>query len=190
LKACLRDSLQVTRGLGEDVSVAGFSLGGLLAAYAAQNEPIHKAVAIVPFLGFIWLPARFGERLSKWALRFPNRFFWWDPWLRERQLPAHGYPRYSTHALAQALQLANEVVASARARRPEAQESIVAINTREPAVSNRAAVKLAKLWLARGGDVRVERFGDLPFAHDVIEPKRYPDIAGRLTPRLVDLIDG
>ena len=190
LKACLRDSLQLTRGLGDDVSVAGFSLGGLLSAYAAQNEAIHKAVAIVPFLGFIGMPTRLGARLSNWALRIPNRFFWWDPWLRERQLPAHGYPRYSTHALAQALQLANEVMASAGARPPLARHAIVAINTREPAVSNRAAVKLAKLWQAHGADARVERLSDLPFAHDVIEPKRYPDIARRLMPRLVDLIDG
>jgi len=126
----------------------------------------------------------------RFALHFPNRFFWWDPWLRERQLPAHGYPRYSTHALAQALKLAEELSESARAAAPVAANIVVAINTREPAVSNRAALKLANFWQARGANVRVERFRDLPFAHDVIEPKRYPDVAQRLLPRLVDLIDG
>lgn len=190
LKACLRDSLEVARGLGEEVSVAGFSLGGLLTACAAQSEPLHKAVAIVPFLGLIWMPTRLGEFAARAALHFPNRFFWWDPWLRERQLPAHGYPRYSTHALAQGLKLAYELMADARVRAPAAEELIVAINVREPAVSNRAAVKLADLWKAHGANVRVERFRDLPFAHDVIEPKRYPDIALRLQPRLVELIDG
>jgi pimeloyl-ACP methyl ester carboxylesterase len=190
LKACLNDSLRLAAGLGEEISVAGFSLGGLLTAWAAQTEPLHKAVAIVPFLGFIWMPTRLGEIAARLALHFPNRFFWWDPWLREKQLPAHGYPRYSTHALAQGLKLANELTGAARARPPAAQEVIVAINVREPAVSNRAAVKLAGLWKARGANVRVERFRDLPFAHDVIEPKRYPDIALRLQPRLVELIDG
>ncbi len=190
LKACLRDSLEVARGLGEEVSVAGFSLGGLLAACAGQVESLHKAVAIVPFLGFIWMPTRLSEFASRMALHFPNRFFWWDPWLREKQLPAHGYPRYSTHALAEGLKLANELMDAARAGAPAATELIVAINVREPAVSNRAAVKLADLWKAHGANVRVERFRDLPFAHDVIEPKRYPDIALRLQPRLVDLIDG
>jgi hypothetical protein len=67
---------------------------------------------------------------------------------------------------------------------------IVAINTREPAVSNRAAIKLAGLWRDHGAAVSIERLRDLPFAHDIIEPKRYPDIAQRLLPRLVDLIDG
>ena len=190
LKACLWDSLEVARGLGESVSVAGFSLGGLLTACAAQTQPVHKAVAIVPFLGFIWLPTRLGERLSQFALSIPNRFMWWDPWMRERQLPAHGYPRYSTHALAQALQLATEVMAAARTQPPATTDITVAINVREPAVSNRAAVKLARLWQAHGVDARIERFTDLPFAHDVIEPKRYPEIARRLMPRLVDLIDG
>jgi carboxylesterase len=190
LKACLRDSLEVAHGLGEEVSVAGFSLGGLLTACAGQVEPLHKAVAIVPFLGFIWMPTRLSEFASRLALHFPNRFFWWDPWLREKQLPAHGYPRYSTHALAEGLKLANELMAAARAGPPATKNLTVAINVREPAVSNRAAVKLAKLWKAHGANVSVERFRDLPFAHDVIEPKRYPDIALRLQPRLVDLIDG
>jgi len=190
LKACLRDSLEITRGLGEETTVAGFSLGGLLTACAGQFEPLHKAVAIVPFLGFLWMPTRLGKFAARFALRVPNRFFWWDPWLREKQLPAHGYPQYSTHALAQGLNLAYELMAAARAQAPAAHELIVAINVREPAVSNRAAVKLADLWKAHGATVRVERFRDLPFAHDVIEPKRYPDIALRLQPRLVDLIDG
>ncbi len=190
LTACLRDSLQLARGLGDEVSIAGFSLGGLLAAYGAQFEPLHKAVAIAPFLGLIWLPSRFGERLARWALQIPNRFYWWDPWQRERQLPAHGYPRYSTHALAQGLNLAHELIAAARREPPAAHRLIVAINTREPAVNNRAAIRLARLWQSHGADVRLERLRDLPFAHDIIEPKRYPDIAQRLLPRLVDLIDG
>ncbi|HEX5274765.1 MAG TPA: alpha/beta fold hydrolase [Candidatus Rubrimentiphilum sp.] len=190
LKACLRDSLEIADGLGEEVSVAGFSLGALLAACAGQSEPLRKVVAIVPYLGILWMPTRFGEFAARVALRLPNRFYWWDPWLREKQLPAHGYPQYSTHALAQGLILAYELMGEARAGPPAAKELIVAINVREPAVSNRAAVKLADLWKAHGANVRVERFRDLPFAHDVIEPKRYPDIALRLQPRLIDLIDG
>jgi alpha-beta hydrolase superfamily lysophospholipase len=190
LKACLRDSLELARGLGDEVSVAGFSLGGLLAAYGAQFQPLHKAVAIVPYVGLLWLPSRFGERVARWALQIPNRFFWWDPWLRERQLPVHGYPRYSTHALAQGLNLANELMAAARTTPPAARRLIVAINTREPAVNNRAAIRLARLWQEHGAGVSVERLRDLPFAHDIIEPKRYPDIARRVLPRLVDLIDG
>ncbi len=190
LKACLRDSLDVARGLGDEISVAGFSLGGLLAAFAAQSVPLHKSVAIVPLLGLVWLPTRWRERLTRFALQLPNRFFWWDPWLRERQLPVHGYPRYATHALAQGLKLAQELMDAARAAPPATHRLIVAINTREPAVSNRAALKLAAVWQAHGAEVRVERFRDLPFAHDVIEPKRYPDVAQRLLPRLVDLIDG
>lgn len=190
LKACLRDSVELARGLGDEVSVAGFSLGGLLAAYAAQFGELHKAVAIVPYLGLVWLPSRFGERIARWVLHFPNRFFWWDPWLRERQLPVHGYPRYATHALAQGLTLANELMAAARTSPPATRRMTIAINTREPAVNNRAAVKLARLWQEHGAAVTVERLRDLPFAHDIIEPKRYPDIAQRVLPRLVDLIDG
>ena len=102
----------------------------------------------------------------------------------------HGYPRYATHALAHGLNLANELMAAARTTPPATQRMVIAINTREPAVNNRAAIKLARLWQEHGASVTVERLRDLPFAHDIIEPKRYPDIAQRVLPRLVDLIDG
>lgn len=190
LKSCLRDSLQLVRGLGDAVTVAGFSLGGLLAAYAAQFESIDNVVAIAPYLGFSWLPSRFGERLARWALRKPNRFYWWDPWLRERQLPAHGYPRLSTHALAHGLNLAYELMAAAQAVPPVSRRLVIALNPREPAVNNRAALRLARAWQKHGAHVSVERLRNVPFAHDIIEPKRYPEIARRVRPQVIDLIDG
>src|SRR5579872_2104326 len=79
LEACANDSLAVARGLGERVTVAGFSLGGLLAAYLGQFEQIDRGVAISPFLGVSWLPNVFRLPVARWVLRMPNRFLWWDP---------------------------------------------------------------------------------------------------------------
>lgn len=190
LKACALDSLQVARGLGERVCVSGFSLGGLLAAYLGQFHRVQRVVAVAPFMGVSFVPNAFGQRLSDWVLARPNRFLWWDPIVRERQLPAHGYPRYASHAVAHGLALAHEVLQDAYRHAPKAEELVVAINVREPAVSNSAIMALVNQWnVHTNGAVRVHRFTDLPIAHDIIEPKRYPKVAQRVGAVVVDLID-
>lgn len=190
LKACAEDSLQIARGMGEHVYVAGFSLGGLLAAYLGQFHHVQRIVAVAPFMGVAFVPNVFRRRLAGWVLSRPNRFLWWDPIARERQLPEHGYPRYASHAVAHGLTLAHEVLDAAYRNAPKAEELVVAINAREPAVSNSAIAALIDRWNAStGGAVRVHRFTDLPITHDIIEPKRYPDVAQRVAPVLVELID-
>jgi pimeloyl-ACP methyl ester carboxylesterase len=190
LKACAADTLEMARGLGERVTVAGFSLGGLLAAYLGQFNDVQRVVAISPFLGVSFVPSFFRLHFANWLLRRRNRFYWWDPLLRERQLPEHGYPRYASHALAHGLTLAHELMEAAEKQAPQAQEIVVVINTREPAVNNRAIMKLVKKWRVHKPEaVRVHRLTGLPIAHDIVEPKRYPEIARRVLPVLVELID-
>jgi carboxylesterase len=192
LEACANDSLEIARGLGARVTVAGFSLGGLLAAYLAQFTSVHRAVAISPFLGVSWIPNVLRLPVARFVLRVPNRFFWWDPILRERQLPEHGYPRFASHAIAHGLTLAHEVLEDAQQRPPHADEVVLVINPRDSAVNNRAIVRLAQRWRRRKPEaVTVHRLSGLPpFLHDIIEPKRYPDVARRVLPVLVELIDG
>lgn len=191
LEACANDSLAVARGLGERVTVAGFSLGGLLAAYLGQFERVHRAVAISPFLGVSWLPNVFRMPVARWVLRAPNRFFWWDPFLRERQLPEHGYPRFATHAIGHGLTLAHEVLEAALASAPKADTLALLINPRDSAVNNRAILRLGERWMRlKPSAVSMHRLSGLPpFVHDIIEPKRYPQVAQRVMPVIVDIID-
>lgn len=191
LEACARDSLQIARGLGERVNVAGFSLGGLLAAYTGQFEPVHRVVAISPFLGLALVPSLFRMPIARFVLSRRNRFLWWDPFLRERQMPAHGYPRFATHAIGHGLTLAHVVMDAARSAAPQADELVIVVNPRDSAVNRRAIERLARYWAARKpGAVHVHRLTGMPlFAHDVIEPKRYAGAAQRVSQLLVELID-
>jgi len=192
LQACANDALAVARGLGERVTIAGFSLGGLLAAYLGQTARVHRTVAISPFLGVSLVPDVFRLPLARWVLRRPNRFLWWDPFLRERQLPEHGYPRFATHAVAHGLTLAHQVMEAAREAPPQADELVLVINPRDSTVNRRAVMRLAARWAAhKSNAVRLERLSGLPpFVHDIIEPKRYPQAAQRVLPVLVEIIDG
>jgi pimeloyl-ACP methyl ester carboxylesterase len=191
LEACANDSLAIARGLGERVTVAGFSLGGLLAAYVGQFFEVHRAIAISPFLGVSIIPNVFRMPIARWVLSRPNRFFWWDPFQRERQLPEHGYPRFATHAVAHGLTLAHEVMESALTTPPKAEELILVINPHDSAVNRRAIVRLGQRWFRKKPHaVKTHRLQGLPpFVHDIIEPKRYPSVSQRITPVLVEIID-
>jgi pimeloyl-ACP methyl ester carboxylesterase len=190
LRAAATESVAAAQGLGERVVVAGFSLGGILAAWIAQREPIARAVAIAPFFGLSWMPNRLMPHLARTLLALPNRFAWWNPLVRERHYPPHGYPRYATHAVAQAYLLARDVMLGAHLG-VKAGELILVTNARETAVNNRAVHGFAAA-VRRGGFARLEHaiLTGVPFSHDLIEPLRHPAIASRVYSRLLNLIDG
>jgi alpha-beta hydrolase superfamily lysophospholipase len=190
LEAFSLSTVERARELGERVIVAGFSVGGLLAAWIAQNHAVDRAVSIAPFLGINGLPHAAGLHAMRLALRLPNRFMWWDPVLRERQMPAHGYPRYPTRAVAQAYRVALGLFDAARLGAPKAREIALVLNASETTVSNRSARRLAQLWNARTqGVVETHRLGGLPPSHDIIEPLRSPELVALVYPQLLDLVD-
>jgi alpha-beta hydrolase superfamily lysophospholipase len=190
LRAFARASTAHAQTLGIRLTVVGFSVGGLLAAWIGQNIAVDRITALAPFLGLVWLPRRLTARAARVALQLPNRFVWWDPIRRERHLPAHGYPRFPTHALAQAATLAQEVMGEAETAAPAARDVQVVVNASEAAVSNRAARRLAGLWSAHtGGRIVLHRLKGLPLSHDIVEPLRSPHIARPVYAALIDLVE-
>ena len=176
--------------LGEQLVVVGFSVGGLLSAWIGQFLPIERAVSIAPFLGVAWIPNRLMPRVARAALLAPNRFLWWHPLERERFLPAHGYPRFPTHAVAHAAALAGRLLAAAIEHAPAAREMQIVLNASETTVSNRAARRLALAWAGhRANLVSLQRLRGLPASHDIIEPLRSPELARRVYPALLELVD-
>ena len=191
LRATAVQSVELASRLGERVVVAGFSLGGLLTTWVAQRESLHRAVAIAPFLGVSMVPNRWMSPLAELMLRLPNRFPWWDPIARERQLPEHGYPRYATHALAHAYRLARDVLNEATIRAPRTTDLVFVTNAREAAVNNRAVFRIVEQLRAhRSANVRHIELTGLPLSHDVIEPLRHPNLADRVFPQLLSIIEG
>lgn len=190
LRAFARESVESASQLGERLVVVGFSVGGLLSAWIAEQVAVERAACIAPFLGFPLVPRRLTGSAARVALAMPNQFVWWDPLARERQMPVHGYPRFATHAVAEAAQLAGEVLLHAERGAPLAREVQIVLNARETAVSNRAARTLVRRWRSHGGDgVLLHRLEGLPLSHDIIEPLRSPDIVRRIYPELVRLVD-
>jgi alpha-beta hydrolase superfamily lysophospholipase len=176
-------------GLASEVVVVGFSLGGTLAAWIGQRYPVHRAIAIAPFLGFAGVPPALTRPLARFALRIPNRYFWWDPVRRAGLQPAHGYPRVPTHALARAAELGDELLRDSARWRPAAREVQIVLNAREAAVNNGSARDLARAWARSTGQrIVLHRLRGLPLSHDIIEPLRNPEIVRRIYPALVELV--
>ncbi|MDB5028231.1 MAG: alpha/beta hydrolase, partial [Candidatus Eremiobacteraeota bacterium] len=185
------EALEIARGLGTAVVVAGFSLGGLLAAWLAQHERFDHAIAIAPFLGVAGIPRGATSTLAAALRALPNRFLWWDPVRRERLMPDHGYPRYPTHAVAEALAIATMLVAKARITPPATRRITIVTNASETAVSNAAARALARSWDAHGERrVEMHRITGLPPSHDVIEPLRPGTLARRAYRTLLPILHG
>ena len=190
LYAAADEYVSVARELGERVTIAGFSLGGLLAAWCAQHYEFDRCVAIAPFLGVAWIPARLMTALAELLLRIPNRFHWWDPIVRERQMPEHGYPRYATHALAHAYRIAQAVLSESSRHAPLAQHLVLIVNAREMGVNNRAIRRLYTQWQTqRPGNVELVALRGLPLSHDIIEPLRPRGLAARAYPQIIEAID-
>ncbi|HTU83811.1 MAG TPA: alpha/beta fold hydrolase [Candidatus Acidoferrales bacterium] len=190
LYAATTNYVEIARELGERVTIAGFSLGGLLAVWSAQHFDVDRAVAIAPFFGVAWLPGALMTAAAELLLRVPNRYHWWNPVLKERQMPAHGYPRFSTHAIAQTYRIARTLLARASAEPPRAAHVVLVANASEATVNNRAIRRLYRRWsVLRPGVVELRVLRGLPPSHDVVEPLRHGELAERVYPELLEAID-
>lgn len=184
------DYVAIARELGERVTVAGFSLGGLLAAWIAQHYAVERAVPVSPFFGISMIPNRLMSTVSEWLLRMPNQFHWWNPILRERHASPTGYPRYATHAIAHSYRIARSLLDEAQTTQPLAEHVTIVANATEVAVNNYAIRKLYKSWRRlRPGAVELMRITGLPLSHDIVSPLRPWGLADRAHPHLLYAID-
>ncbi|MBV8489745.1 MAG: hypothetical protein JO199_04370 [Candidatus Eremiobacteraeota bacterium] len=190
LYAAIEEYVSIGRDLGDTVTIAGFSLGGLLAAWAAQHYAVEHAVAIAPFLGVSWIPGVAMRHVAELTLRIPNQFHWWNPHLRDRQMPDHGYPRYPTHAIGHMYRIAHKLLADSKLHAPSAERITLVSNASEAAVNNAAIRRLYLNWREHAPeavDLRVLR--GFPPSHDIVEPLHHSGLAERAYPTLLEAID-
>jgi pimeloyl-ACP methyl ester carboxylesterase len=159
-------------GLGERLTVAGLSLGGILTAHLAQtHDGIERAVLIAPMFGLRPLPGAALDGLSLLAGRLPNFYIWWDGKLKDGVGPPHGYPRFSTRAYAALFEAGAGVVKAARRSAPKAGSIAVITNAAEPRLDNRFTYQLVEEWRRHGANVSSYEFpasDRLP--HDLVDP--------------------
>ncbi len=192
LLAVANRAAEAGSALGERLTVAGLSLGGILTGVVAQNrEDVRRAVLIAPMLGLRPIPGPALSVLTQVAKRMPNLYVWWNRREKDRIGPPYGYPRFSTHAYAALFETGRLLIAAARKSAPRSRSIAVVTNAAEPRLDNRFTYRLVESWRAHGASVETYEFpasDRLP--HDLIDPGNPAQNNELVYPTVTRLIEG
>ena len=157
MAALTQETVDIAQGLGEKVTIAGLSAGGVMAAWAAQfRADVDLAVVIGPAFGLPFVPS-WVSSVFRFAVRhLPNFYIWWDPRVKEKIVgPAHAYPRFSTKGLEETFRLGKEVRQAAKSTKPAARKIQVILSDFDTAIHLPTAKKVAaaveRAWRRRRG---------------------------------------
>ncbi len=182
--------VDIARGLGDTVDMAGISAGGVVTSWAAQNRnDINLAVVISPGFGFKQIPTALTAPETNLASILPESYPWWDPALQMNTQPPYAYPRYSLHGLTQIVGLGFGVQMAAHRERPRARSILVITNANEPSVNNVLTSEVTANWRARGAEISTYEFPlELQLPHDLIDPNQDGARTDLVYPKILELV--
>jgi len=164
--------VDIAQGLGDHVTILGYSCGGVVTAWAAQNRSdVDTAVVISPAFGYLAIPTNLTAPVMNYVILAPDVFTWWYPDLKAAGSPDYTYPRYSKHALAQIMRLGFSVQTDARQNAPLAKRVFVVTNANDDSVNNELADRVAQNWLRHDPQLITFEFpANLKLPHDLVDP--------------------
>ncbi len=183
--------VDIAHGLGDSVTVAGLSAGGLTTSWAAQHRAdIAKAVILSPAFGYKAVPTALTRPVMNAYLTMPNSYKWWDEKVKDQLKPDYVYPRWSTHALAQLLRLSFATQQRAAEQAPAAQSLLVITNANDASVNNEMTARVVANWQkAAPGKIHTYEFpASQHLDHDLIDPEMPNQQIKTVYPILLDLI--
>jgi pimeloyl-ACP methyl ester carboxylesterase len=169
-------ALDAAGGLGDTVTVAGLSIGGVLAGWAGQERAdVHRLVMIAPIFAVARAPGLWTPVVTRVALALPNHFFWWNDKAREHVAgPQHVYPRFATRSIAATLYVGAATRAEALHSAPACREVVMVTVGGDVAADNAMCAEVMRTWRARGAPSLLEyQFpAGLKLNHDVVDPEQ------------------
>jgi esterase/lipase len=184
-------AIDIAHGLGERVILFGFSMGGLLAGWFAQNrEDIDRVILVSPGLGMAGVAPALMSVYANGLRWLPNFFRWWDADVREsREGPQHAYPRIPSHGIAALLRLSLALQRQVHMTRPAVDDILVVTNPCDDTVRNSVTEEVVFYWRLHGADVATYCFPqEWALIHDIIDPQQTQRQTERVYPVLRDLI--
>jgi pimeloyl-ACP methyl ester carboxylesterase len=184
--------VDIAQGLGDQVVILGFSLGGVTTAWAAQNRSdIYRAVVISPLFGFKIVPVWLTIAAMRAYMVLPNSYTWWDPVNKDiPTIQTYTYPRYATRTLAQALKIGLNVLANARQSPFKAGSVQVITNANDELVNLEMIAQLTSSWkkLAPEKVSTYEFPASQKIKHDLFDPEQTEvDVVSLAYPQLLEL---
>lgn len=190
LRDCSATMVNIAQGLGDHVTFIGISVGGVMAAWVAQNRAdVDKAVMIAPsFTVSPLLGVFLGKLVMYLFLIMPNIMTqWFKPF--EGGL-GHNYRGFATRGLGQMMRLGFSVYDAARTTKASAQSMMMITNAADPAVNNNITRQLVARWQA-GGLHHLDTYefdAKYKLIHDIIDPDQRYQQTALVYPVLLDLI--
>ncbi len=110
----LGELLAIAHGFGASVTVLGFSFGGVLAGWIAQQRAdVDHTVLVSASLGLQAIRPELRRFFARLRPLLPDEWRWWDPERRAKRLgPPHGYVGFTMHGVATILRLGQGVIDS------------------------------------------------------------------------------
>ena len=180
-------AVDIAAGLGDSVVVVGLSVGGTMAAWAAEHRAeVRRAVVIAPPFEIPRVPWLVERPLVNLGSHVPN--------LTRRQptdtTQPDRDPGFATHALAQVVRLGLAVRRDAERATPTA-EVLFLVNASDHTVKMSPVLDVARVWNRRGAPVSVYEFpASLALPHNILDPRRGPAAAAAVLPVLEALAHG
>jgi carboxylesterase len=178
-------------GLGKYVVMAGISMGGVIASWAAQNRSeIDFAVIMSPGFSFKPIPTSLTVPIANIVVMLPVWYVWWDTTLKEKAGPPYAYPRFTYHGLGEIMRLGFAVRAAAQRTAPAARSILVVTNANDTSVDNEVTAQMVQLWRDDHTTLATYKFEkSLGLPHDMIDPNQKGGKTDVVYPRLIDLIN-
>lgn len=188
----ISEAVDIAHGLGRTVTVLGFSMGGVLAAWLAQNRnDLYRVILVSPAIGLQQIPLHRHRLLGYGLAMLPNFFQWWNPHLKEdREGPAHAYPRFASRSLSVLIRLGLAVRTQAKRCKPATSTVTIITNPSDGVIRHQQVSRLAQDWIAHGTTVVQHAFPqEWDLLHDIIDPLQQEQQIDRVYPLLLQWID-
>ncbi len=182
--------VDIARGLGDHITVLGYSCGGVVTAWVAQNRSdVDTALVMSPAFGYLAIPTPLTAPVMNFVIATPDVFVWWDPALQDKDGFDYTYPRYSKHALAQIMRLGFSVQVHSWFQAPAAKRVIVVTNAYDDSVNNALTLKVAGYWQAQGAHLVTYEFpASLQLPHALVDSNKPTAKTDVVYQRLIELV--
>ena len=183
------ESIDIAQGLGDRVVVGGISAGGAAAAWVAQNrDDVDHVVGLAPMVNLRQIPDWAAPQVVNTVLAAPDIQMWWDLGKRETMLPDYGYPKFSTHAVAQLIRLGMATKEQARERAPGANSIVLTTNAGDGAVKPETVEAIVSEWQDHGADASVYEWpAEWNLGHNMVDDEINADRFDEVYPILIQL---
>ncbi|MBX3001200.1 MAG: alpha/beta fold hydrolase, partial [Caldilineaceae bacterium] len=168
------EAVDIAQGLGDQVTLLGISMGGVVTGWQAQSRSdVDLAVLVSPAFGLGLIPPPVtGPAVRLFGL-LPNRFLWQNAELQMQvPNPPQVYPRNATRPISAFLRYGFAVRNASRRSAPAATAILVVTNGADRAVSNETTAAIVEQWRS-GGYTAIETYEftpELQLDHDLLDP--------------------